>query len=225
MRLSLEETKKRITETRIIPLFFHADPDVAIKVLDALIDGGGDIIEFTNRGPEAAEVFEQLIEFKTKNHPTVLLGIGSVIDTGTAERYISAGADFVVTPLLEHGVIRSCIEKNILCIPGTSTLTEIHQAEILGATMVKVFPARQLGGPAYIKAIKGPCPWLSIIVTGGVKASAEDLIEWHNAGACGFGLGSDLISKDLIESGEFGQISEKVRELKGFINGLETGQC
>ena len=87
--------------------------------------------------------------------------------------------------------------------------------------MVKVFPAAQLGGPAYIKAIKGPCPWLSIVVTGGVKSTAEDLKAWHDSGVEGFGLGSDLISKDLIEKGDFEGLSKKIRDLVDIVNGLD----
>jgi len=110
----------------------------------------------------------------------------------------------------------------VLHIPGCSTLTEIHQAELWGAELVKVFPAAQLGGPSYIKAIKGPCPWLSIVVTGGVKASKEDLKAWHEAGVEGFGLGSDLISGKLISSGDYTGLTGKVQELVHFVRTLGT---
>ena len=116
--------------------------------------------------------------------------------------------------------MNACAEKEILHIPGCSTLTEIYQAEVWGAKMVKVFPAEQLGGPKYIKAIKGPCPWLSIIVTGGVKATRENLLAWHNAGVEGFGIGSDLISKDLVNQGNYTELTEKVKELVRIVREL-----
>jgi 2-dehydro-3-deoxyphosphogluconate aldolase/(4S)-4-hydroxy-2-oxoglutarate aldolase len=135
------------------------------------------------------------------------------VDAPTAGQYIQAGADFVVSPLLNHEVIRVCNRRKILHIPGCSTLSEISQAEEWGAEMVKVFPAAQLGGPAFIKAIKGPCPWASIVVTGGVKATFENLKAWHDAGVDGFGIGSDLISKDLVKKGDYAGLTAKVEEL------------
>ena len=210
-----------IRKTRIVPLFYHGDPDTAIKVMQAVYQGGIPLMEFTNRGSGAFEVFEKLHAYRTSNQPEMLLGIGSIVDAPTAEQFIAAGADFVVSPLLNQKVVKTCSERNIVHIPGCSTLSEIYQAEVWGAEMVKVFPAQQLGGPAYIKAIKGPCPWLSIMVTGGVKATKEDLQAWHDAGAEGFGLGSDLISKELVSQGRFLELTEKVKELVSIVEALK----
>ncbi len=203
----------KIRDIRIMPLFYHPDPEISLRVMQAVFDGGLDLMEFTNRGPNAFKVFEQLHAFKLKNYPGAALGIGSIVDAPTAAQYIQAGADFVVSPLLNHEVIRVCNRRKILHIPGCSTLSEISQAEEWGAEMVKVFPAAQLGGPAFIKAIKGPCPWTSIVVTGGVKAEFENLKAWHDAGVEGFGIGSDLISKDLIKEKDFAGLTSKVKEL------------
>ena len=203
----------KIRDIRVMPLFYHPDPEISLKVMQAVFDGGLDLMEFTNRGPNAFNVFEKLYAFKAKNYPGAALGIGSIVDAPTAAQYIQAGADFVVSPLLNHEVIRVCNRRKILHIPGCSTLSEINQAEEWGAEMVKVFPAAQLGGPAFIKAIKGPCPWTSIVVTGGVKADFENLKAWHDAGVDGFGIGSDLISKDLIKEGDYAGLTTKVEEL------------
>lgn len=203
----------KIRDIRVMPLFYHPDPDISLKVMQAVFDAGLDLMEFTNRGPNAFNVFEKLYAFKSNNYPDAALGIGSIVDAPTAAQYIQAGADFVVSPLLNHEVIRICNRRKILHIPGCSTLSEINQAEEWGAEMVKVFPAAQLGGPAFIKAIKGPCPWASIVVTGGVKADFENLKSWHDAGVDGFGIGSDLISKDLIKKGDYAGLSAKVKEL------------
>jgi 2-dehydro-3-deoxyphosphogluconate aldolase/(4S)-4-hydroxy-2-oxoglutarate aldolase len=210
----------KIRKIRIMPLFYHPDPDLSLKVMQAVFDGGLDIMEFTNRGPNAFKVFEKLHAFKSDKYPEAALGIGSIVDAPTAAQYIQAGADFVVSPLLNQEVIRVCNRRKILHIPGTSTLSEISQAEEWGAEMVKVFPAAQLGGPAFIKAIKGPCPWASIVVTGGVKAEYENLKAWHDAGVDGFGIGSDLISKDLLKKGDFEGLTHKVRELLEIISRL-----
>ena len=214
------EILEKIRARRIMPLFYHDNAGIAIKVMDAVFEGGLDILEFTNRGGNALPVFRELVEYKKNVHPEAALGIGSVVDASTAGEYIRAGADFVVSPLLKKEVVDACSSSEVLHIPGCSTLTEINQAETWGAEMVKVFPAAQLGGPQYIKAIMGPCPWLSIIVTGGVKATTEDLKTWHDAGVEGFGMGSDLISKDLVTRGDYGGLTSKISELVQFVNSL-----
>jgi 2-dehydro-3-deoxyphosphogluconate aldolase/(4S)-4-hydroxy-2-oxoglutarate aldolase len=211
---------EKIKKLRVMPLFYHGDPETATRVMKAVFDGGIDLLEFTNRGENAYSVFEELVDYKQAHHPTAALGIGSIVDPDTATKYIEAGADFLVTPLLNKEVVNVCLEREILCIPGCSTLTEIYRAETLGAELVKVFPAAQLGGPAYIKAIKGPCPWLSIVVTGGVKATAADLKAWHDAGVTGFGLGSDLIPKDLVKNGDYDGLTLKIKELAGIVASL-----
>ena len=220
MDLKPEDILIKIKETRLVPLFYHADPDTAIKVMQAVFEGGIPLIEFTNRGPGAFEVFEKLYDFKIGKFPSALLGIGSIVDASTAEKYIEAGAEFIVSPLLNREVVKVCRDRKILHIPGCSTLTEIYQSEVWGAKMVKVFPAEQLGGPEYIKAIKGPCPWLSIIVTGGVKATRDNLKAWHESGVDGFGIGSDLISKELISTGNYQKLTELVEELVSIVQEL-----
>jgi 2-dehydro-3-deoxyphosphogluconate aldolase/(4S)-4-hydroxy-2-oxoglutarate aldolase len=217
-----DEILKKIREVRLMPLFYHEDAGTAKKVMKAVFEGVLYLMEFTNRGGNALSVFKELVSYKSEHYPDALLGIGSVVDASTAGQYIEAGADFVVSPLLNREILETCGGKNVLHIPGCSTLTEIHQAELWGAEMVKVFPAAQLGGPAYIKAIRGPCPWLSIVVTGGVKATTEDLKAWHDAGVDGFGLGSDLITKQLVSSGDFTGLTDKVRGLVNFVKELGT---
>jgi 2-dehydro-3-deoxyphosphogluconate aldolase/(4S)-4-hydroxy-2-oxoglutarate aldolase len=212
----------KILGIRVMPLFYHPDPEISLQVMQAVFDGGLDLMEFTNRGPNAFKVFEKLHAFKTENYPGAALGIGSIVDAPTAAQYMQAGADFVVSPLLNPEVIRVCNRRKVLHIPGCSTLSEINQAEEWGAELVKVFPAAQLGGPAFIKAIKGPCPWASIVVTGGVKSEFENLKAWHDAGVAGFGIGSDLISKDLIKKGDFAALTKKVRELLEIIATLDA---
>jgi len=211
----------KIRDIRLMPLFYHDDEGIALEVMKAVFEGGIKLLEFTNRGKNAFSVFKSLHEYKISHYEDAALGIGSVVDPETAIQYIEAGSDFVVSPLLSKEVVNACNERKMLHIPGCSTLTEIHQAELWGAEIVKIFPAEQLGGPAYIKAIKGPCPWLSIVVTGGVKAEAGNLKEWHDAGAEAFGLGSDLISKELIRKGDFRGLTKKAEELVRIVEDLK----
>jgi 2-dehydro-3-deoxyphosphogluconate aldolase/(4S)-4-hydroxy-2-oxoglutarate aldolase len=210
----------KIRGIRVMPLFYHPEPEVSMQVMQAVFDGGLDLMEFTSRGPNAFKVFEKLYDLKTEKYPGAALGIGSIVDAPTAAQYIQAGADFVVSPLLNHEIIRLCNRRKILHIPGCSTLSEINQAEEWGAELVKVFPAAQLGGPAYIKAIRGPCPWASIVVTGGVKAEYDNLKDWHDAGVEGFGIGSDLISKEMVKEKDYAGLTRKVRELLEIISRL-----
>ncbi len=215
-----DEVLQRIREIRLMPLFYNPDPGLAARVMKAVFEGGLPLMEFTNRGDRAMPVFERLLHVRDEAYPGALLGIGSIVDPGTAERYIKAGADFIVSPLLNREVLDACTKQQVLHIPGCSTLSEIHQAERWGAELVKVFPAAQLGGPAYIKAIKGPCPWLSLVVTGGVRAAEDDLKAYHDAGVLGFGLGSDLISGKLVSSGDYAQLTRKIQELVKFASSL-----
>lgn len=216
--MNKEEILRKIRDIRVMPLFYHDDAGIATEVMKAVFEGGIDLLEFTNRGKNALSVFKKLHEYKSAHYPDAALGIGSIVDAKTAKQYIEEGTDFVVSPLLSKEVIDVCRQSDMLYIPGCSTLTEMRQAELWGAEMVKVFPAEQLGGAAYIKAILGPCPWLSIVVTGGIRATAENLKEWHDAGAEAFGLGSDLISKELILKGNYAGLTEKVKELVRIIN-------
>ncbi len=216
----MKEILQKIRDIRVMPLFYHDDAGIAIEVMKAIFEGGIQLLEFTNRGSNALPVFTELLKYKSEHYPNAALGIGSIVDGKTAEKYIEAGCDFMVSPLLSKEVVDVCKEKGMLYIPGCSTLTEMHQAELWGAEMVKVFPAEQLGGPSYIKAIKGPCPWLSIVVTGGVKAEAENLKAWHDAGAEAFGLGSDLLSKELIQQGDFAGLTQKIKDLRKTVKEL-----
>jgi 2-dehydro-3-deoxyphosphogluconate aldolase/(4S)-4-hydroxy-2-oxoglutarate aldolase len=215
--MTKNEAHQKIKKIRLMPLFYHEDMGIAAEVMKAVFEGGINLLEFTNRGSHALPVFKELVSLKQESYPEALLGIGSIVDASTAIEYIEAGADFVVSPLLKKEVIDICLEREVFCIPGCATLSEINQAESWGAEIVKVFPAAQLGGPSYIKAIKGPCPWISVVVTGGVRATTENIKEWHDAGVTGFGMGSDLISKDMIEKGNYQGLTEKVKELADFI--------
>ena len=189
-------------ETGLVPLFYHKDLDTCKKVLTACYKGGARILEFTNRGDFAHEVFGELNKFAEKELPEMILGVGSVTDAGTASLYMQLGANFVVTPVLREDIAVVCNRRKLLWSPGCGSLTEIARAEELGAEIIKVFPGSQLG-PGFVKAIKGPCPWTSIMPTGGVSASKENLEGWFNAGVTCVGMGSKLVTKEFLSNKDF----------------------
>ena len=193
----------------LVPLFYHGDAAVAGAVARALVDGGAAAVEFTNRGPGALRVFQELAE-QPALRDAASLGVGSVIDAPTAALFIAAGARFVVSPSFNSEVARLCNRRKIPYLPGCATPTEISTAEEWGAEIVKVFPGK-MGGPAFIKDLLGPMPWVRLMPTGGVRLSAESLREWFAAGACCVGMGSDLVRADLVAGGDYAAITANVR--------------
>lgn len=193
----------------LVPLFYHGDAAVAGAVARALVDGGAVAVEFTNRGPGALRVFQELAE-QPSVRDAASLGVGSVIDAPTAALFIAAGARFVVSPSFNSEVARLCNRRKIPYLPGCATPTEISTAEEWGAEMVKVFPGK-MGGPAFIKDLLGPMPWSRLMPTGGVRLSAGNLREWFGAGACCVGMGSDLVRADLVAAGDYAAITANVR--------------
>ena len=194
-------------ETGIVPVFYHKDINVCKQVLKACYDGGIRIFEFTNRGDFAHEVFRDLNKYAALELPEMIMGVGSVMDSGTTSLYIQLGANFIVSPVLNEEMGKTCNRRKILWSPGCGSVSEISRAEELGAEIIKIFPASQVGGPGFIEAVKGPMPWTNIMPTGGVEPTEESLNAWFKAGAACVGMGSQLLKKSLIEKGEFSQIT------------------
>jgi 2-dehydro-3-deoxyphosphogluconate aldolase / (4S)-4-hydroxy-2-oxoglutarate aldolase len=203
-------------ETGIIPVFYHKDLTTCKKVLKACFEGGIRVFEFTNRGDFAHEVFRDLNKYAAQETPEMIMGVGSVVDAGTASLYIQLGACFIVSPVLNEDMAKVCNRRKIMWSPGCGSVSEISRAEELGAEIIKVFPASQVGGPKFIEAVKGPMPWTNIMPTGGVDTSEENLKAWFQAGAACVGMGSQLFQKSWIENGDFSQITstcQKVLEI------------
>jgi 2-dehydro-3-deoxyphosphogluconate aldolase/(4S)-4-hydroxy-2-oxoglutarate aldolase len=200
-----------ISEHGIIPVFYNKHVDICKKVIDACYKGGARVFEFTNRGDFAHEVFSEISHYVSENMSDMALGVGSIVDGATTSLYIQLGADFIVSPVLKEDMALICNRRKIPWMPGCGTLTEIARAEELGAEIVKIFPASQIGGPAFIKNIKGPCPWTNILPTGGVKPTEENLSEWFNSGAFCVGMGSQLIVKKADNNYDFDAITDKTR--------------
>ncbi len=213
MRLHVYQT---LQDTGFVPLFYHPDPEVAFEVAAACYRGGARVLEFTNRGAFAHEVFASLIKRARRELPELLLGIGSIQDAGTAALFLQMGADFVITPLLREDVILTCHRRKVAVLPGVSTASEIGRAEELGVEIVKIAPGEVLG-PAFLKAHLAPCPWTKAMISGGVSPDEANLRGWFEAGATCVGMGSKLISKAVLEQKDWAGLEEKVREVTNLI--------
>ena len=195
----------------MVPVFYHADPEVCKEVANACYQAGVRVFEFTNRGDFAHEVFTQLVKWSRINLPELMLGVGSIVDAATTALYLQCGADFIVSPVINEEMARVCNRRKVLWSPGCGSLTEISYAEELGAEVVKIFPAQQVGGPKFVAAVKGPSPWSSIMPTGGVEPTEENLKAWFAAGVHCVGMGSQLISSDIIRNKDWGKLEELSR--------------
>ena len=205
------EVAVKMAEAGLVPVFYHKDVNVCKEVVTACYEGGSRVFEFTNRGDYAHEVFSELSKWVTIECPHLILGIGSVPDPGTAALFIQLGTNFVVSPYLNPETAKICNRRKILWLPGCGSLSEISYAEELGAEIVKIFPGISTGGPEFIKAIKAPCPWTSIIPTGGVEPTEENLRPWFKAGAIAVSMGSNLITNQIISNHDWKGLTKNVR--------------
>ncbi|MEZ5499402.1 MAG: bifunctional 4-hydroxy-2-oxoglutarate aldolase/2-dehydro-3-deoxy-phosphogluconate aldolase [Steroidobacteraceae bacterium] len=196
----------------VIPVFYDPDPEVCRNVIQACANGGAKCVEFTNRGEFAAHTFLEVARHFATTDPSVIMGVGSVVDAPTAAIYIANGARFVVGPLLNRDVARLCNRRGIPYSPGCGSATEIGDAQELGCEIVKLFPGSSVGGPDFVRSIMAPMPWSRIMPTGGVDATEKSLRDWFGAGVVACGIGSNLITKDLLRSRDYPGIERRVRE-------------
>jgi len=219
-RFTRLEVYNTMLNTGLVPVFYNADVEVAKKVVQACSAGGASVVEFTNRGDFAPEVFKELSQYFSKASPEIILGVGSVIDEPTAALYIAYGANFVVGPLLNETIARLCNRRKVAYIPGCGSVSEISYAEEFGVEIVKIFPGDSVGGPGFVKAVLGPCPWTRIMPTGGVDATEESIKAWFEAGVACVGIGSKLIRKDLVAAGNWAEITALVRQVVDWIKNV-----
>lgn len=215
------EVAKAMNDTGMIPLFFSNDIELSKEILKACYDGGARLMEFTSRGDFAHEIFGELTKYAIKELPGMIMGVGSVTDAAAASLYMQLGANFIVTPVLREDIAIVCNRRKVLWSPGCGTLTEITRAEELGCEVVKLFPG-DLYGPEFIKAIKGPQPWTTIMPTGGVNLSEENLKGWFDVGVHCVGMGSQLISKDIIANKDYAGLTQRVKEVYAIIAKLRA---
>ncbi len=200
---SKSQVLSQINQTPFFVFFYHAEPDVCKKVITACYAGGNRIFEFTNRGKDADKVFANLNPWVRNEFPDLIFGTGTIYDAEAANLYINMGADFIVSPAVDEQVAEVCNRKKILWIPGCLSPTEIYRAEQLGAAIIKIFPIVATGGPDYIRAMHGPSPDTRFMPTGQLKPTEASLKPWMEAGAYCVGLGSGLVTREIIRYGNF----------------------
>jgi len=211
------EVANVMKETGMVPLFYHPDIELGKKVLKACYEGGARLMEFTSRGDFAFEIFGELNKYAIAELPGMIMGVGSITDAGAASLYMQLGANFIVTPSLREDIATACNRRKVLWSPGCGSLTEINRAEELGCEVVKLFPGSTYG-PGFVKAIKGPQPWTSVMPTGGVSTEESNLKGWFEAGVTCVGMGSQLISKDVLANKDYAGLENAVREALKTIN-------
>lgn len=217
-RIEVAEVMK---QTGLVPLFYNGDVETSKKVVKAVYDGGARLLEFTARGDFAHEVFGELNKYVIKELPGMIMGVGSVTDAASASRFMALGANFIVTPVLREDIAIVCNRRKVLWSPGCGSLTEICGAEELGCEIVKLFPGG-IYGPSFVKAIKGPQPWTSIMPTGGVAPTKDNLEGWFNAGVTCVGMGSKLIAKNEDGSYDLDKIESDTRNALEIIKSLRA---
>lgn len=201
-----------VIDIGLVPLFYNDDVQLCKDVIGALVAGGARVVEFTNRGDQALEVFKQLVPHFAKAEPQLILGVGSVVDGPTAALAIAYGANFVVGPMLNAEVARICNRRKVAYMPGCGSVSEISAAEELGVEICKVFPGNQVGGPGFIKAVMGPMPWSRLMPTGGVSLDEANIKGWITAGAVCVGMGSDMVRKEWLAARDFEKITASAKQ-------------
>ena len=215
------EVALTMKETGMVPLFYHPDIELGKKVIKACYDGGARLMEFTARGDFAFEVFLELNKYALQELPGMIMGVGSITDAAAASLFMQMGANFIVTPSLREDIAVVCNRRKVLWSPGCGSLTEINRAEELGCEIIKLFPGATYG-PEFVKAIKGPQPWTSIMPTGGVSTEEANLKGWFDAGVTCVGMGSQLIGKEVLAKNDFEGLTKTVKETIAFIKSLRA---
>ena len=213
---------KLIPEQGILPLYFCKDTDVSLQVLRALYNAGIRTVEYTNRGEAALQNFKKMRALCDAEFKDMYLGIGTIKNGHMAQTFIDAGADFIICPGLVEEVAAVCDKNDMLWVPGCMTPSEIIRAENLGAKMIKLFPGNILG-PEFMSAIKALFPDLLFMPTGGVDLDKDNIAKWLKSGVCAVGMGSKLVSKQLLEEKNYTKIEELSKQALEILKSLKTG--
>lgn len=201
----------KIAAAPMVPVFYHKDAEVAKAVVKACYDGGVRAFEFTNRGDFAHEIFAEVVKYAAKECPEMAMGVGSVVDPGTASLYMQLGACFVVGPLFNPEVAKVCNRRCVAYTPGCGSVSEVGFAQEAGCDLIKIFPGDVLG-PKLVKGLLAPMPWSKLMVTGGVEPTEENLKGWFAAGVYCVGMGSKLFPKDKVAACDWQYVTDKCAE-------------
>ena len=213
-----EQALQLILQQKLLPLYYQQNAETSRSVLEALYAGGMRVVEYTNRGDQALENFRILQQVK-RTMPGLMLGIGTIKTAADAVKFIDAGADFIIAPTINVEVSQKTLSAGLLWIPGCMTPTEISMAEAAGATLVKLFPGNLLG-PAFVTSIRELFPRMHFMPTGGVEAEKRNLKKWFQAGVAAVGMGSKLITKEMIEEKDFKGLRKAVIEALELVNAV-----
>ncbi|WPO81646.1 bifunctional 4-hydroxy-2-oxoglutarate aldolase/2-dehydro-3-deoxy-phosphogluconate aldolase [Chryseobacterium sp. JJR-5R] len=204
----------------VLPLYYNADETVTLEILKSLYRAGIRAVEYTSRGEAALGNFKKMVEVRNAEMPEMLLGIGTVKNVKQAEEYYQAGADFFISPGFVAEVAAFLIPKDFLYSPGCMTPTEIIEAENAGVTFIKLFPGNVLG-TGFMSAVKDVFPNLKFMPTGGVDTTKESIESWFKAGVSAVGMGSKLVSKDLMAAKDYAAIENETKKVLDIIQALK----
>jgi len=210
------ELLKLIPEQGILPLYFHKDEETSIELLKSLYSAGIRAVEYTNRGEAALSNFKAMRKLVDSELKGMYLGIGTMKDGDMAQTFIDAGADYLICPGLVESVAEIADKHGLLWVPGCMTPSEIIKAETLGAKMVKLFPGNILG-PGFMSAIKELFPNLLFMPTGGVELDKANIEAWFKSGVCAVGMGSKLVSKDVMENKKYAELISSTKDALAII--------
>jgi 2-dehydro-3-deoxyphosphogluconate aldolase / (4S)-4-hydroxy-2-oxoglutarate aldolase len=216
-KFNRQEILQCIDKDGFVPLFTHTDEDICKNVLKASYGAGIRMFEFTNRHSNSFDLFIAMRKFRDQYLPEMMLGIGTIKNAQQAEQFIHAGADFLISPLIREDIHIITKKHDKLWMPGCATASEIGMAEYWGINVVKIFPARQLGGPAYIKAMKAVFPAMQFVATGGVEPKEEDIKSWFNAGATAVGIGSQLFPNDWLVNQQYELVTDHIKKIIQYV--------
>jgi len=215
---------KALEAQGVCPVFYNPDPAVAMNVIRACARGGAPVIEFTNRGDFAVDLFAEIAKELGRTDPDIVLGIGSVLDAGTAAMYLNRAARFVVSPALVPEVAQVCNRRMVAYFPGCGSVRDITEAHALGCDIIKLFPGASVGGPDFVKAVMGPMPWTKIMPTGGVEPDAGSIAKWFGAGIVAAGMGSKLVTDAAVKAGDWAGIEASVRDAVDAVAAFRAGK-
>lgn len=207
---SSDEIQKVMRGSGLVPLFTHDDVEIAKEVVEASYRGGVRVFELTNRRRNAFDVFTTLLRHFEK-YPDLMLGIGTIMDAATTKKFIDVGAHFIISPILKLEMADYCHRFDRPWIPGCATLTEIVTAKDHGAKVIKLFPASVLG-PGFVSSVLPVVPNLQLMITGGVEPTKESISSWFKAGAMCVGMGSQLFTKEILETHNWSLLQQRVSD-------------
>ena len=216
-----QELIEKVNQIGLLPLFYHDKADVCLNVANTLYDAGVKCIEFTNRGEHALENFKQLVKLRDQKMKGLLIAIGTIKTAAEAQRFVDAGADFLISPIFDSSVCDTAYLNKTLWIPGCTTPTEIHVAQQAGCKLIKLFPGNVLG-PGFVEAIMPLFSGIDFTITGGVEATEDNLSSWFKAGVKVVGMGSKLITKDILKNGDYDGLKTKTKEVLAIIKKIKA---